>query len=842
MFKPYGIRIDCGALRGDARMRISDRTEPLIGWAVLPDKDAVSQSAYQIRVSAGERLLWDSGWTVSSEQSAHYAGPPLPRWERIDIFLQVKDQAGRESLPAEDFFYFAQEEDWDAPWIAASEDAPRETVYFTRAFELEETPEDACLLLCGLGYHKVFLNGSAVDASLLDPAYSDYSKTCYYAVLPELASFLTAGRNAVSVCVGEGWRRLDSPFVQLHLGARRMRFEGAPQLSAILYVKYSGVWSRCVTTDDAWQWSRGPLLSNNLYDGCVYDARVPLSPPRPVRIAAAPGGKMRAQTLESIRRKEAWRPLSVVLLREDTYIVDFGQNLAGFAALRLPARAQPGQEITISYAELLKEDGDLFTEPLRQAKAADTYFCSGLETGRPVWEPDFTYHGFRYARITGYAQPLTPEDVTAYSVYTDIEKPHSYFTCGSALVNQIHRNAVFCEKSNLHGILTDCPQRDERMGWMNDATVRFESTPYQFDIGRLFPKVIRDLLDVQDPDGSITCTAPFVMGARPADPVCSSFLIAGLEALLHTGNIDIIREAYDGFRAWEDCLLAHSENFIVNYSYYGDWAAPAYACEGEDGAISSVTPGILMSTGYSYYNCVLLRKFAELLGKDGDSLRYAELANQIREAFLQKWFDPESGRVASGSQACQVFSLWLGLVPEPHVAKAVDVLVRDLAANQYRITTGNLCTRYLFDVLTEYGHIDDAWELITREEYPSIGYMIQNEATTIWERFELKKNPGMNSHNHPMYGAVDYWFYAYLCGIRPDAPGWKEFTVKPYFPSKLLSAHAQVETPLGPITVKWLKQYGKTQLYVSVPFGATARVDFNGKIQTVPCGFHHFCC
>ena len=280
----------------------------------------------------------------------------------------------------------------------------------------------------------------------------------------------------------------------------------------------------------------------------------------------------------------------------------------------------------------------------------------------------------------------------------------------------------------------------------------------------------------------------------------------------------------------------------MNYSYYGDWAAPAYACEGEDGAISSVTPGILMSTGYSYYNCVLLRKFAELLGKDGDSLRYAELADQIREAFLQKWFDPESGRVASGSQACQVFSLWLGLVPEPHVAKAVDVLVRDLAANQYRITTGNLCTRYLFDVLTEYGHIDDAWELITREEYPSIGYMIQNEATTIWERFELKKNPGMNSHNHPMYGAVDYWFYAYLCGIRPDAPGWKEFTVKPYFPSKLLSAHAQVETPLGPITVKWLKQYGKTQLYVSVPFGATARVDFDGKIQTVPCGFHHFCC
>ncbi len=741
MFRPYGIRIDCGALRGDARMRISASAAPLIGWAVLPDKIAKSQSAYQIQVSAGDRLLWNSGWTVSSEQSARYAGPPLPVGERISIKLRIKDQTDRESLPAEDFFYAGQIERWDADWIAASEDAPRKAVYFTRDFLLDEAPEDAYLLICGLGYHKVFLNGSAVDASLLDPAYSDYSKTCYYAVLPKLSAYLKAGRNTVSVCVGEGWRRLDSAFIQMHLGARRMRFEGMPQLSAMLYVKCSGVWSRRMTTDAAWQWSHGPLLSNNLYDGCVYDARIPLSPPRPVRMTAAPGGKMCAQSLEPIRRKESWRPLSVLLLREDTYLVDFGQNMAGFAALRLPERTRPGQEITISYAELLKEDGDLFTEPLRQAKAADTYFCSGLETGRPVWEPDFTYHGFRYARITGYAEPLTPEDVTAYSVYTDIEKPHSYFTCGSALVNQIHRNAVFCEKSNLHGILTDCPQRDERMGWMNDATVRFESTPYQFDIGRLFPKVIRDLLDVQESDGSITCTAPFVVGARPADPVCSSFLIAGLEALLHTGNIDIIREAYDGFRAWEDCLLAHSEKYIVHYSYYGDWAAPAYACVGEDGANSAVTPGILMSTGYSYYNCRLLLRLAGILGKEADCRRYSELADRIREAFLQKWFDPESGKVASGSQACQVFPLWLGLIPEAHAAKAVDVLVRDLAANQYRITTGNLCSRYLFDVLTEYGQIDCAWELITREEYPSLGYMIQNEATTIWERFELKKIP-----------------------------------------------------------------------------------------------------
>ncbi|MBS5842852.1 MAG: family 78 glycoside hydrolase catalytic domain [Clostridiales bacterium] len=840
MFRPDKIRIDYGALRGDARCRISTTSAPVLQWSVLPDETAKVQSAYRIQVTASGHLLWDTGWTESAEQFVRYQGNALPVGERIEIEIRIKDQVGRESLPANDFFYFGQVADWKAAWIASSEDIHRKTVYFCNDFILEREPEDAYLLICGLGYHKVFLNETPLDFSLLDPAYSDYTKTCYYAMIPELASHLSKGRNTIRCAVGEGWRRLDSSFIQKHLGMRRMRFEGTPQLSAILFVKIEGTWSRCITTDSSWNWTSGPLVSNNLYDGIVYDARLPFSPQKQVRLVPAPGGKMCVQSLEPIRKKEAWRPLSVLLLRNDTYLVDFGQNTAGFAALRLPSHTESGQKITVAYAELLNENGDLFTEPLREAKATDTYICSGEEAGKPIWEPDFTYHGFRYIRVSGYGEPLTAEDLTAYSIYTDIEKAQNYFTCGSALVNQIHRNAVLCEKSNLHSIMTDCPQRDERMGWMNDATVRFEATPFNFEIGRLFPKVIRDILDVQDPDGSITCTAPFVIGARPADPVCSSFLIAGLEALLHTGNTEIIREAYEGFRAWEDCLLAHSEAYIVNYSYYGDWAAPAYACEGEDGAVSAVTPGILMSTGYSYYNCTLLEKFARLLGKEEDVNYYYELSGKIRAAFLQKWFNPESGKIATGSQACQVFPLWLGLIPDESTTSAVNVLIQDLLRRDYQITTGNLCTRYLFDVLAKYGHIDDAWEIITREDYPSFGYMIQNEATTIWERFELKKNPGMNSHNHPMYGAVDYWFYAYLCGIHPDSPGWKTFTVRPYFPRKLLSAHAQVETPLGTVTVKWLKQYGKTQLYVAVPFGATARVDFNGKVKTVTCGFHHF--
>jgi alpha-L-rhamnosidase len=378
------------------------------------------------------------------------------------------------------------------------------------------------------------------------------------------------------------------------------------------------------------------------------------------------------------------------------------------------------------------------------------------------------------------------------------------------------------------------------MGWMNDATVRFEETPYNFDIGQMFPKVVRDIVDAQSPDGAITCTAPYVFGARPADPVCSSFLVAGDMALMHTGNNEIIREAYEKFKAWEDFLLEKSDGYIVNYSYYGDWAGPAYACDHPQGANSAVTPGILMSTGYSYYNCTLIAKFAGLLGFGSDALKYAGIAEKIREAFLDKWFDRESCVVASGSQASYAFSLWLGLIPEEYEQRAAELMKDDLVNGGYKITTGNLCTRYLFDMLAKYGYIDTAWELVTRQEYPSYGYMIQNEATTIWERFELKLDPGMNSHCHPMYGAVDYWFYAYIAGIKPKTPAYGEFAVNPHYPKNLLSASAFIDTVKGDISVRWVRQYGKLWLYVNVPFGCVGNIKTADGFVRAESGSHRF--
>lgn len=841
MIKPYNFRIDYGRLTGDARYRTISVKEPVISWAVLTDGKCGSfQSEYHIIVTDSKGKLWDSEWVKTKEQSAKYKGKPLPVGEKICFTVEVKDDMGNTSCPVGDYFYYGQVDEWNAGWIASSKDEVRKAVRFSKTFCLKEKPEDAYLMVCGLGYHKVEINGKCADESLMDPAYSDYSKTCYYVMMPELAEKLQAGENKIDCTLGEGWRRLDSDFITMASGYRKIPFAGIPQLTAQLFVKNNGVWRCALQTDEEWTCSFAALTSHNLYDGDVYDARLRSFDMMPVVKAEAPGGKMTVQSLEPIRKKEVRKPLSITTIGQGVYVVDFGVNVAGFAALRMYEGMTAGQEIEIKYSELLKEDGDLFTEPLREAKCTDLYICSGEENKNTVWEPDFTYHGFRYVKVSGYNDILTEEDITSVAFYTDIDKKNTFFSCGNPLVNKIHQNVIACEKSNLHSILTDCPQRNERMAWMNDATVRFEETPYNFDIGRLFPKVVRDIIATQRDDGMIADTAPYIVGGRPADPVCSSFLVAGLEALMHTGNMEIIEEAYEAFKAWENVLLERSDNYIVNYSYYGDWASPQGSCVSDEDAKSAVTPGILMSTGYSYYNCNLLAEFAKLLGKEVDEKYYLQTADNIKKAFLDKWFDEKTGKVATGSQACQAFPLWLGIIPTEYKKKAATVLCEDLLKNKYKVTTGNLCSRYIYDALTESGHIDEAWEIITGEEYPSLGFMIQNEATTIWERYELKKNPGMNSHNHPMYGAVDYWFYAYLCGLKPTSPGWKTFTVKPYFPKKLLSAHARVETPMGSIVVKWLKQYGKTQLYVTVPFGTVATVEFGDNTYQLTCGFYNF--
>lgn len=838
MLQIINMSVDRGRLGDDVRSRITGEARPLFSWGARSAHQDAVQSECRVVVDG----LWDSGWVKTASQELRYAGKRLPEGVRIPFTVTIRDNFGEESSVLTSHFYYGGVE-WKAPWIGLAEDANENVRYFSRSFEIEKPVKDACLYACGIGYSNYYINGKCVDDAELDPAFVEWKETCQYVMFPELQSFFGVGENRLEAIVGCGWRDAPGAMNIGSPGNEPFRYFGAKMLTAMLRLTYEDGMTQWIYTDTAWHAGEGPLQVASLFDGVLYNASKTTNYSCDVEILEGPGGTLKPMLIPPVREFKARAPIAVWQKGSDI-VMDFGQNLAGVLRVNLPARLTAGQKIVLTHSEELDENGDLYTLTLRSAKAMDTYIASGDDMDLEVWQPRMTYHGFRYARIEGLDASFDAmSHVKAIELHTTLDT-HSTFRCGNALVTKIHEMCIETERSNMHSILTDCPQRNERMGWMNDATVRFEATPYSFDIGRMFPKVIRDLIDEQGEDGSITCTAPFAYGARPADPVCSSFLVAGLESVLHTGNMDIIAEAYDKFAAWENCLINNSTDYIVNYSYYGDWAGPLYACVYYDndtpGACSNVTPGVFMSSGFSFMNCKLLSHFAAWLGRDEDARHYTELAGKIRAAILKKWYEPSTAVMATGSQACQAFSLFLGLIPKDDAMKAAKVLHDDLVKRDYQFTTGNLCTRYMMDILTEYGYTDDAWRLLTKETYPSFGYMLQQEATTIWERFELMKNAHMNSHNHPMYGAVDYYLYAYIAGVKPTAPAWEHFTVKPYLPKELMSAQAVIDTVKGDINVRWMRRYDAVHLHVTVPFGTRATVCFGGETREVGSGFHSF--
>ncbi len=848
MLKIKSVFLDGGRVREGYRYCTIDTVQPVFSWAAVSDRDGNFQTACRVTVES-DRLLWDSGWLEQKDQSIRYNGARLPSGIILTLSVAIRDEAGEESAPYRISFLSgvldAECCELCGDWIGIEEETDGRVLYFRRDFDLNEIPESACMYVSGLGYHHVTVDGIDLTDAKLEPAFSDYTKTVYYTVHPDAANLLRRGRNTIGIKVAEGWRCNTTDVIERNT-ADSPKFFGKSQLWAMLVLRYADGRTERVTTDENWLVKFGPITDASIFHGETYNANLydknwdsadseGFGFKQAVKVPA-PGGKLRPMVLEPIIQKAEYPAIEITTPRPGVFVADFGQNIAGVVRMVLPEDLKNGQTVTIRYAEELDEDGMLYTAPLRGAKCTDTYIASGDGRDSILWEPEFTYHGFRYAEIMG-VDCVAKEDLTALLRCTDL-KNGSQFSCGSALINQIQKNIVMTETDNMHSILTDCPQRDERMGWMNDATVRFEETPYNFDIGRIFPKIVRDIRDEQI-DGAITCTAPFIFGHRPADPVCSSYLMAVYQTWMHTGNTEIIRESFEGLAAWEDCLLAHSEDYIINYSYYGDWAGPYYACEGGsiDAAKSGETDGLIMSTGYSYLNCKLLSRLADAVGLTERALHYTSVAGKVQEAFLHRWHDG-NGRIGSGSEGAQAFALWLDILPEDVRQKAADIMAKDLEERGYSFTTGNLCTRYMMDMLARYGYMEQAWKLLNKETYPSFGYMIQNEATTVWERFELKKNPGMNSHNHPMYGAIGSFFYAWIAGVTPTEPGWKKMRIAPVLPDGLCSAHAVVDTVLGEVSVRWSTRYDKKRLFVQVPFGAEAEIEFCHRTLTVGSGYH----
>jgi alpha-L-rhamnosidase len=806
-----------------------DIERPQFSW-VLAGKNNM-QYAYQVIVSDDSAKLareegnvWNSGKVRSTHSTGIlYEGEVLKSKKRY--YWKVKIWNGNSvegKWSAISFFEMGllKQTEWTGGWVGYPFGWVGKVLYFRHVFQCHKAVDRARIYVSGIGYSEIRMNGKKLGRNVLDPANSDFSKRIYYTT-HDVGGQLKAD-NVMLISVAPGWY-------------------GMPKLRLQMEIVYKDGTTQQINSNDIRRVTLGPVIRAGVIDGEEYDARkenftqldlptdtiikgLPNKTWGYAHLVEAPGGKMVAQHQEPIQVVDAFQPLSIREVKPGIHVLDVGQNMAGWLSIRV--RGAAGTQITMKFAETLYADGLVNQENLRTAEATDRYTLKGGGNDEQ-WEPSFTYHGFRYVQLEGFNYTPKLTDFTLKKVRSAVAEAGT-FESSNTLLNSIWLMVKRTEAANLHSIPTDCPQRDERMGWLNDMTVRIEQAIYNFDMSRFYAKYLADVADTQDEQGRITDTAPYKVGGRPADPVSASYLLLATTSYDYYGNKELVKQHYPGLKAWVAFLQSRTKNGIVDYSYYGDWAPPAqFGVAGAGyGAISKNTPGDLISTGFLYHCAQLMVRMAGILDQQDDIKVYNALAATTFKAFNQKFWDEKVGGYGSNNQSCNSFAIMMGLAEGDRKTRSLQNLVQNVKDSGYHLSTGNICTKYLLEALTANGHIDVAYKIATQETYPSWGYMLAKGATTLWERWEYETGGSMNSHNHPMMGSVGSWLYKYLLGIVPDEahPGFERFSIKPYLPTQLNACAGSYDSIKGKIKSAWKKENNKVMLNVTIPGNTQAEV------------------
>lgn len=803
-----------------------ENKNPQISWYL--ENEFGTQKSYRIKVSENndfQKCVWDSGVQESNETEAIYQGEPLKSGTKYYYEVCVQTDDEKEYVSENDYFITGIMEDvsWDDAWIGGA-GIRDHSLRFRCELTIEEPVHSAVAFVTSPNYYLLSCNGKKCGDMVLNNARTDYQKTLLYETWEVPIGY---GKNTIGVEVGNGWYCME-------LGNRPVS-KSEHLFALLLRIEYeSGKVEWKKSNHDNWMFTtKCPVIYDNIYHGETYDARREQNGWDENAFAMGedwrhafeqdtPGGRIKSQEMEPIRITEVIEPKEIYHLDNGDYTVDFGQNFAGWVRIRLDE--EEGHSVKLKHAEVIYSDHTINPVSLKNARATDEYISGGKEL---IYEPRFSWHGFQYVQISGITGELKKEDIKGCVVGSDVERI-GRFHCSDQLLNQIYKNMIWTERSNLQGLPIDCPQRDERLGWLNDMTVRNEGALYNFGLVQLYRKWMGDIRDTQGKHtGALSDTAPFVhMGQKPADPVSTAALLVPWNVYCHTGDKSILEENFQMMKAWTDYMRRNSKNYIMEYSPMGDWASPVKWTDSNSigaGAVSRITPSTYMGTGYLYYNYCLLEKTAEILGKQDESEKFGELAAKVKESFLKTYYNGK-GQFAKNSQASNAFALLLGMVEGEEKKKVIAELVKDIEENEYHLTTGNLCSRYVIEVLFKEGYCDVAYKLLVQKTYPSWGYMIENGATTMWERWEKVEEPGpeggMASRNHPMTGAVGVCFHKYIAGIQVDEnnPGFRKIIVAPCIPSDIRFAEAELKTIHGTIKSSWEKTEKDLTFEVVIPF------------------------
>lgn len=829
---------------------------PRFGWRGVGALRESLQKSYRIRVWKDEDLVWDSGEVLSDQSSAVcYGGAALQaatryRWSVTVTTLTDCAYTGESWFETGLF----REEDWHgARWIGHPNPQRGVAPLLRRVFSLTEKPRSARLYLSGIGYAVTTVNGVKTDSSLLDPGWTDYQKTVLYRAW-DVTDLLHAGENVLGVELGEGWYGNNHPNF-LNLIGSMPSWLGTPKMICALQADDQWLVS---DADGQWLASDGPVRKNNVFDGEWYDARLekqgwqlPGYSPDPAQWEPAlgcegPGGKLRCQMIPAIGKKREIKPVYITypdLGGPYEVVADLGVNIAGWASVTFTGKV--GQKVELRYAEVLDHHSGVNQDNLRGAKATDTFILG--KDGKNTYEPHFTYHGFRYVQVKTDPGVIVTK-IRGWQVHTLVEQTGD-FTCGNDLLNRTYRAILQTEQNNLHSVPTDCPQRDERLGWVNDMTARCEEGLYNFDMMVFYEKWLQDLSDSQDPQtGSIPDTAPYFFGGSPAFHISSAYVLIPWLLYCFYGDKRPMEQHYKGMKRYVEFKLGQrDDNGLIFNHYFGDWSAPmteSLLGWGEN-AVPMNNPQQLVTTCYLQFDCQLMEKMAVLLDKQDDAAYYRKLQAIVRDDINRAFFH-EEGYYAQNAQGSNAFPLFLNLVPDGKREIVLQNLLEDLFVERGgRLSTGNQLTKYLYEVLGRESCHQQAFRLATYSEYPSIGFMLSHGATTIWERWEKMAGNHMNSHNHPMLGAFTIWFQKGLCGLDPQCRTEDgRLLLRPHTVDGLQKASAKLGTPQGSLALAWEKTDHGVCVQVEVPWNTTVDLQMpssNGRrICTIGPGVHIF--
>jgi len=816
---------------------------PRLSWKIATSVSGWRQRAYEIAVERGGDSRTTG--TIASSESVLVDWPfePLLSRERALVRVRVWDGQSDPSPWSDPLRIEApllEPNDWTARFVAPAwrEDltTPQPCPYLRCEFDVPAEIEEARLYITALGVYEPYVNGAPVTRAVLAPGWTSYAHRLRVQTI-DVTDSLRPGRNAIGVILGDGWFR---GRLGPH-GGRRNIYGNRLALLAQLEIRHPNGTTTTVCTDDAWRAATGPILASDLYDGETYDAR------RELGAWAEPGfddtdwqgvelverdlATLIPPSGPPVRRIELVEPRSVSRSPSGTFLLDFGQNLVG--RLRLRVHGSRGRTITLRHAEIL-ENGELCVRPLRQAAATDRYVLRG--DGEEVWEPRFTFHGFRYAEIDGWPGELASGDVVAVVCHSDLARTGT-FECSNALVNRLHENVVWSMRGNFLDVPTDCAQRDERLGWTGDVQIFSPTALFLYDVAGFLGSWLADLAAEQAPDGRVPNVVPEVLdGLRrglhdhdaPAAAWGDAAVIVPWRIFELAGDRGILERQYPSMRSWVDLVtrIAGPSRLWDTGFQYGDWLDPTAPPDRPD---QGRTDPALVATAYFARSTELLAKTARVLGRDGDALDYSRLHEEIVTAFRSAYVLP-TGRLTSDSPTAYALSLAFRLVDGQARQRAGERLTELVRENGFRISTGFVGTPLICDALCSIGATEDAYRLLLQQECPSWLYPLTMGATTIWERWDSllpdgSVNPGqMTSFNHYALGAVADWLHRTVAGLGPAEPGFRRIAVAPRPGGGLTHARASHDGPYGPAEVAWTLSGDTVEITAVVPPNAFATV------------------